>query len=63
MLTDEKLVEVERIGMMDHRDIAIEGERRVFRRVVNGHHKEGKFMSVRLAATVPWCFPQIFRPA
>src|SRR4029077_622232 len=43
MLADKKLVEVEGIGVVDQRDIAVKGECGIFRRVMKRHHKKRKF--------------------
>ena len=43
MLADEKFVEVERIGQVDQRNVAVEGQRGIFRRLVQRHHKKREF--------------------
>ena len=43
MLADKEFIEVERVGVLDERDVALEGERGMLRGMMYRHHKEGKF--------------------
>ncbi len=46
MLADEKLVIAKLVGILDQRDVTIEGQRRIFRRVMQRHHEYGEFHSL-----------------
>jgi hypothetical protein len=48
VFADEELVEIELIGIANKRDIAVERQRRIFRRIMQRHHENGKFHSPSL---------------
>ena len=45
MLADEELVVAEFVGTLNQRDVAVEGQRRIFRRMVQRHHEDREFQN------------------
>src|SRR4029434_7627558 len=48
MLADKEFVIAELVGIANQRNIPIESERRIFRRIMQRHHENGKFHSQSL---------------
>ncbi len=43
VLTDKEFVEIERVGVLDERDVAVERQRGMLAGLMDRHHKKGEF--------------------